>query len=79
MNPAARRQYCPTLPRSQLLFPGPRRHFELTFLCGGSPFKVIAPGSNAQAAAAEGLLELASQCPDFEPDTARMVAAVEVR
>ncbi len=79
MNPAARRLYCPTLPPLHLMCNSPRRHFELTFLCGGSPFKVVAPGANAQAAAAEGILELASQCPDFDPSSARMVAAIEVR
>lgn len=53
--------------------------FELTFLDGGRTWKVLARGSNAQAAAHEGLIELAAKFADFNPETARLVAAVQTR
>lgn len=51
--------------------------FELTFACSGIPYKVLIRARNSQAAAAEGLLELAEQCPEFEPENARLMAAVQ--
>ena len=77
MSAAARRLYFPTLPPLRVV--ASSRRWELTFLCDGHAFKVIAAGHNAQAAAAEGVIELAAQCAEFEPDTARMVSAIEVR
>lgn len=52
--------------------------FELTFSCSGREFKTIARARNSQAAAAEGLLELATQCPEFDAEDARLTAAVQV-
>lgn len=51
--------------------------FELTYLCSGQSFKALICARNSQAAAAEGLIELASQCPDFEPDNARLVRVIQ--
>jgi hypothetical protein len=53
--------------------------FELTFLCGGHDFKALIRARNSQAAAAEALIELGHQFPDFNPLEARLVAAVETR
>lgn len=77
MSAASRRLYFPSLPPLAIVTSS--RRWELTFLCDGHAFKVVAGGHNAQAAAAEGILELASQCPDFAPESARMTAAIEVR
>lgn len=51
--------------------------FELSFLSDGHTFKALIRARNAQAAAAEGLIELAQQCPDFNPDGARLVSALQ--
>lgn len=66
-------------PLQHITTPNPDRYpcWELTFLCGGHTFKALARAKNSQTAAAEGLLELATQCPDFEPESARLVAAVQ--
>lgn len=53
--------------------------FELTYLCDGRTFKALARGRNATAAGNEGLIALADKCPDFNPETARIMAAVQVR
>lgn len=52
--------------------------FDLTFICQGRTFKALQRGRNAQAAAAEAVIELASQCPDFEPGEARLTRAIQV-
>ena len=53
--------------------------WELKFQSGGVPFNVFVRARNTQAADAEGRIELATQFPDFDPDTARLVQAVETR
>ncbi len=53
--------------------------FELTFRCDGQAFKALVRARNAESAAHEALIELAHQCPDFNPETARLVAAVQTR
>jgi len=66
-------------PMQHITHPNPDRLpcWELTFLCAGHTFKAIARARNSQAAAAEGLIELATQCPDFNSESARLVAAVQ--
>lgn len=51
--------------------------FELTYVSEGHDFKALIRARNSQAAAAEGLIELAQQCPDFNPEGARLVSAVQ--
>lgn len=51
--------------------------FELTFVCSGRPFKSFVRARNQQAASHEALIELAAQCPDFEPENARLVRSVQ--
>lgn len=53
--------------------------FELTYICSGRTFKALARGSSIQSASHEGLIALASQIPDFDPETARLVGAVQTR
>lgn len=53
--------------------------FELTFICSGRTFKALARGKTPQSASHEGLIALASQIPDFEPEAARLVGAVQMR
>ncbi|MDZ7939282.1 MAG: hypothetical protein U5M53_13810 [Rhodoferax sp.] len=53
--------------------------FELTFVHHGHDFNCFMRGRNTEAAAAEARLELADQCPDFDPVEARLVRAVQVR
>jgi len=53
--------------------------FELTYLAAGRTWKALIRAKNAQAAGHEGLIELASQFPDFTPDEARLVSAVQTR
>lgn len=66
-------------PLQHITYQNPDRFpcWELTFLCGGHTFKALARAKNSQAASDQGLLELATQCPDFEPENARLVAAVQ--
>lgn len=71
-----------SLPPLQRLAPtGPQsvpRAFELTFICAGKTFKALQRARNQSAAAAEALIELSSQCADFDPEDARLTAAVQV-
>lgn len=53
--------------------------FELTFIAHGRTFKALARGRNTQAAAYEGMIALAAEIPDFDPDAARLVGAVQTR
>lgn len=53
--------------------------FELTYLCDGRTYKALARGRNATAAGHEGLIALAEKCPDFDPEAARLTAAVQVQ
>lgn len=53
--------------------------FELTYICGGRTYKSLARGRNAIAASYEGIIALAEKCPDFDPEAARLTAAVQVR
>ncbi len=69
----------PALPPLTLTPPDDLPCFELTFRSGGQQFKALSRGRNAVAASHEALLELAHQCPDFDPETARLVAAVQTR
>lgn len=62
-----------------LAWQGAQPGFELTFLCDGSDFKTFVRARNQQAAAHEGLIELASQFHDFHPDKARLVRAVQTQ
>ena len=66
-----------TLPRLHCAKPDDRA-FELTYLCGGLDFKALIRARNSQAAAAEGLIQLGHEFPDFHPSEARLVAAVEL-
>lgn len=65
----------PSLPqlRDSAKLPG----FQLTFYCAHRSFRAYVRARNVQAASHEGLIELAAQCPDFDPDNARLVAAVQ--
>lgn len=71
------------LPPLQSLAPtGPQSlppAFELTFICAGKTFKALQRGRNQSAAEAEAVLELATQCPDFDAESARLIAALQVR
>jgi hypothetical protein len=72
-----RRLAMPTLPGlygSEKL-PG----FELTYISAGATFRAFVRARNTQSAAEEGLIELAQQCPDFELEGARLVAALQVQ
>ena len=51
--------------------------FECTFLSSGRSFIATVRARNPQAAVEEGLIELAQQCPDFEPENARAVRVVQ--
>lgn len=53
--------------------------FEITYICNGRTFKALARGRNMTAAVYEGIVALADKCPDFDSETARMTAAVQVR
>ncbi len=68
-------------PLQQLTSQAHQQHpcFELTFLSSGRTFKALIRAKNATTAAHEGLLELATQCPEFDPENSRLVAAVETR
>lgn len=63
----------PPLAGSAPVMPG----YQLTFNCTGRIFKAFVRGRNVHAASHEGILELASQCPDFEPENARLVSAIQ--
>lgn len=63
-----------TPPVAPHMLPG----FELEFVCAGRPFVAFVRARNAAAAAAEAQLELAVQCPDFDPASARLVATKQV-
>lgn len=52
--------------------------FELAFMSEGHIYKALIRARNSQAAAAEGMIELAQQCPDFNPDAARLVSALQI-
>lgn len=52
--------------------------FELEFSCAGRPFVAFVRARNSTAAKAEAELELAVQCPDFDPASARLVATRQV-
>ena len=70
----------PKLPQLRLFTPSADLPgFELSFVCSGRTYKAFARGRNAQAAAHEALIDLASACPDFEPETARLVRAVQTQ
>lgn len=74
-----RRALLPRLPQlAPLLDARGFSKFELTFSCSGQDFKVQAQARNTQAAAHEGLIELAAQCPDFDAEDARLVACVQL-
>ncbi len=66
-------------PLQHLTPPEPLPAFELTFLSDGRAFKALIRARNAEAATHEALLELAHQCAEFVPETARLVAAVQTR
>lgn len=53
--------------------------FEFTFICSGKEFKAVQRGRNQAAAAAEAMLELSYQCPDFDYKDARLTAALQVQ
>lgn len=53
--------------------------FELTFNSEGRIYKALVRARNVHAASHEGLLELATQCPDFNPEKARLLAAIQTR
>lgn len=53
--------------------------FELTYLAHGRTWKALVRAAHARAAAAEGLIELASQFPEFDHEAARLVSALETR
>lgn len=53
--------------------------WELSFICSGHTFKAFVRAQNQHAASHEALLELAHQCPDFEPENARLVRSVQVQ
>lgn len=53
--------------------------FEVTFICSGRPFNACVRARNQQAATEEAKIELAIQCPDFDPDTARLVRSVQTQ
>lgn len=53
--------------------------FELTFICAGHPYKAFVRARNMQAASEEALIELAQQCPDFDPSEARLTASIQTR
>lgn len=52
--------------------------FELTYICDGRTYKALARGRNQTAASYEGICALVDKCPDFDPETARLTAAVKV-
>lgn len=66
-------------PLQHITPPEPVPAFELTYVSEGRPFKALVRARNAEAAAHEALLELAHQCAEFNPETARLVAAVQTR
>lgn len=52
--------------------------WELEFVSGSRPFLCVVRATKVQAAEAEGRLELAYKCPDFDGIDARLVAARQV-
>jgi hypothetical protein len=69
----------PPLQRLTPATPAPLPAFELTFLSAGKQFKALQRARNQSAAAAEAAIELAYQCPDFDHQDARLIAAVQVQ
>lgn len=68
-----------SLPRLQhLVPPADLPCFELTYICDGRTYKALARGRNQTAATYEGICALVDKCPDFDADTARLTAAVQV-
>lgn len=55
------------------------RGFELTFIADGKTWKALVRASSIAAAAEEGVITLASKYPDFNADTARLMAVIETR
>lgn len=53
--------------------------FELKFYSCGREFIVTQRGRNSQAAAAEGLIELAAKFHEFDPEEARLISALQTR
>ena len=51
--------------------------FHVTFICSGQPFNAFVRARNQQAATEEAKIELAIQCPDFEPESARLVRSIQ--
>jgi hypothetical protein len=51
--------------------------YEVTFICAGVPFNALVRARNQQAATEEAKIELAIQCPDFDPEKARLVRSVQ--
>lgn len=72
-----RRLALPTLSAIYANGPAALQGYQLTFFCGGHSFRCFVRARNQRAATEEGLIELASQCPDFDPDNARLVACIE--
>lgn len=62
-----------------IVWSGQKPLFELTFHCGGRPFITAVRARNSEAAASEGRIELASQCPDFDHECARLVRVVQTQ
>jgi hypothetical protein len=53
--------------------------FDLTFICAGHSYKAFVRARNTQAASEEALIELAQQCPDFDPENARLTSSIQTR
>jgi hypothetical protein len=51
--------------------------YDLTFSCAGRTFKAFVRARNVQAASHEAMIELAAQCPDFDPEDARLHSAAQ--
>lgn len=52
-----------------------RALYELTFVCRRRLFKAAIRARNQEAAHHEAVIELAAQCPGFEPAEARLVSS----
>ena len=67
----------PKLPRLSLYSDELQPGYQLTFLSDGRTFTAFVRARNQQAASHEAMCELASQCPDFDPDGARIVSVIQ--
>lgn len=73
-------QGAPAVPSSAWTPPPPEslQTFEVTFGCSGRTFIAVVKSRNSQFAVHDAEIELASKCPDFDHDDARVLSCRQV-